>query len=411
MFATRQRCTRQNASSAVAPRLSASDFSREAMSFRAAELNTAPHQQTGNLPVIGCLAQSSGQSLDKVTRSAMKSQLGHDFSNVRVHTDVEAAAAAKQLNARAFTVAKDIYFGAHAFSPATVEGNRLLMHELVHTVQQSFGHNPAPQTSLDVSQPGDPAEVEADRIVNRLSSGMPATAISPLPITAARRPISRAPLRTDGGEFEVRNYNETDTDRNNDTDKNVGAEIDIHFTPGVTIRSDKISFIQIIKPIENDRPGLFENEKARATRGGWTLDRLQGRRSPNYGEDNPVPPATTGLAGGNTVFGKRTSNTDFHEAFMHDAYNVSRNRGKTSSADAKAFALNVTNGKYLGGITWGFDANAAGRVTKKTVAVFSMNNPTGEQAGALTQWNAQADFTGADAAKKNAPDQQKVPEP
>jgi hypothetical protein len=84
---------------------------------------------------------------------------------------------------------------------------------------------------------------------------------------------------------------------------------------------------------------------------------------------------------------------------------------RPSSADAKAFALNVTNGKYLGGITWGFDASAAGKVTKKNVEVFSMNNPTGEQAQALTKWNEQADFSGPDAAKKNAPDQEKVAEP
>ena len=340
----------------------------------------------------------------------MEPQLGHDFSKVRVHTGVEAAAAAKQLNAHAFTIAKDIYFGAHAFNPGKVEGNRLLMHELVHTVQQSSGHNPAPQTSLDVSKSGDPAEVEADRIANGLSSGMPATAVSPMPITAARKPISRAPLRTDGGEFEVTNYDETDSDKDHDTDKDVGAKIDIHFNRA-SIRSDKISFIQIIKPIENDRPGLFPNEAARATPSGWTVDRLQGMRSPNYGEQNPVPPATTGLPNSNAIFGKRTSNTDFIKAFMHDAYNVSRSRGKTSSADAKAFALNVTTGKYLGGITWGFDANAAGRVTKKNAAVASMNNPTGDQAAALTKWNEQADFTGSNASKKNAPDQQKVPEP
>jgi hypothetical protein len=341
----------------------------------------------------------------------MESRFGYDFSKVRVHTDVEAAAAAKQLNARAFTVGEDIFFGAHAFRPGTVEGNRLLMHELVHTVQRSPGPHLSIQSGLDVSRSGDPAEIEADRIVNRLSNGMPAAAASPIPIAAARKLIARAPLTTDGGEFEVKNYKETDTDKDNDTDKDVGAEIDIHFTPGVRIRSEKISFIQIIKPIENDKPGLFENEKVRATPGGWALDRLKGRRSPNYGENNPVPPSTTGLAGGNTIFGKRSSNTSFIKAFMHDAYNVTRNKGKTSSADAKAFALNVTNGKYLGGITWGFDAGTDGKVTKKKAEVFSMNNPSGEQTTALTKWNEQADLSGPDAAKKNAPDQEKVAEP
>jgi len=96
---------------------------------------------------------------------------------------------------------------------------------------------------------------------------------------------------------------------------------------------------------------------------------------------------------------------------MHDAYNVSRVKGKKSSADAKAFALNVTNGKYLGGITWGFDTDASGTTRKKTEAVFSMGKPTGEQAQALTKWNEQADFSGPNAVKKNAPDQEKVAEP
>src|SRR4051794_31576075 len=173
MFASIQRCAHQNASSAVALQPRASGFSRGAVSLRAAGRDAALHEQTANVPVIGCLARSPGQSLDKSTRRAMESQFGHDFSKVRVHTDVEAASAAKQLNARAFTVAKDIYFGSHAFSPHSLEGNRLLMHELVHTLQQSSGENLALQTSLDVSHSGDPAEVEADRIVHRLSSQCP----------------------------------------------------------------------------------------------------------------------------------------------------------------------------------------------------------------------------------------------
>ena len=350
-------------------------------------------------------ARCSGQSLDAATRASMESQLGHDLGGVRLHTGVEAASAAETLNARAFTVAKDIYFGAYAFSPGTHDGNRLLMHELVHTVQQAPGSSAAPLTKLDVSGPGDPAELEADRIADRWPGGASAGAVSPVPITAARRAISRAPLKTNSGEFEVKNYKENDADKDNDTDKDVGAEIDIFFTPAEDIRSQKISFIQIIKPLSDGKPAFFENEKWRGTPDGWTLDRLAGMKSPNYAEQN------TGLAGGNTIFGKRTSKTDFTKAFMHDGYNVPRSKGKTCSADAKAFALNVTNGKYLGGITWGFDTNTSGKVTKKTEAVFSMGNPSGEQAKALAKWNEQADLSGPNVSKKNAPDQEKVAEP
>jgi hypothetical protein len=96
---------------------------------------------------------------------------------------------------------------------------------------------------------------------------------------------------------------------------------------------------------------------------------------------------------------------------MHDGINLPRKKGKTFSSDAKAFALNVTNGKYLGGVTWGFDTDTSGKVTKKTEAVFEMGSPTGEQKAALAKWNEQADLSGADASKKNAPDQEKVAEP
>ncbi len=335
----------------------------------------------------------------------MESQLGHDLSAVRVHTGVEAAEAAKQLKARAFTVAKDIYFGAHAFTPGTAEGNRLLLHELVHTVQQGPALSAAKLTKRDVSHPHDPAEIEADRVADRLVRGTPARATSPIPIMATRKILSRAPLETNGGKFEVSNYDENDADKDNDTDKDVGAKIDITFTPGEDIRSEKISFIQIMKTLDDGKPYLFVNEKARATTEGWALDRLKEKKSPNYAEQN------TGVAGGNTIFGKRSSRTDFTKAWMHDGINLPRSQGKTFSSDAKAFALNVTNGKYLGGITWGFDTDTAGKVTKKTAAVFEMGNPTGEQAAALAKWNEQADLSGTDAAKKNAADQEKVAEP
>ncbi len=407
MLANRQKSARQSSSSAEAHSRSSTGASREAVAFRksTAGRNSASHEEAGNAHAIDRAARSAGQSLDAATRASVESQLGHDLSGVRLHTGVEAASAAKALNARAFTVAKDIYFGANAFSPGTADGNRLLMHELVHTVQQAPGSKAAPLTKLDVSQPGDPAEIEADRMADRLSGRASASAVSPMPILAARKTISRAPLPTNGGKFEVKNYNESDADKDNDTDKDVGASIDITFTPAEDIRSEKISFIQIMKTLDDGKPYLFENEKARATTEGWALDRLAGMKSPNYQEEN------TGSAGGNTIFGKRTSKTDFVAAWMHDGINLPRSKGKTFSSDAKTFALNVTNGKYLGGITWGFDTDTSGKVTKKTAAVFSMGNPTGDQAKALAKWNEQADLSGADASKKNAPDQEKVAEP
>ncbi len=58
-----------------------------------------------------------------------------DLGHVRVHTDGRAGDAARALRARAFTVGRDIVFGAGEFRPHTSEGRRLLAHELAHVAE------------------------------------------------------------------------------------------------------------------------------------------------------------------------------------------------------------------------------------------------------------------------------------
>jgi hypothetical protein len=66
----------------------------------------------------------------------MEPRFGHDFSEVRVHTDASAARSAEAVNALAYTVGQNVVFGAGRYAPLTVAGRRLLAHELMHTVQQ-----------------------------------------------------------------------------------------------------------------------------------------------------------------------------------------------------------------------------------------------------------------------------------
>jgi hypothetical protein len=54
-----------------------------------------------------------------------------------LHTDKESARLARNLNASAFTVGTDIAFAEGYYSPNTLEGRRLLAHELTHVIQQS----------------------------------------------------------------------------------------------------------------------------------------------------------------------------------------------------------------------------------------------------------------------------------
>ncbi len=90
-------------------------------------------------PAIESKIQSmrgSGQPMDTVTQSAMESSFGADFSNVRIHTNSQAAQMSTDLNAHAFTVGSDIFFNEGRYQPNTKQGAGLLAHELTHTVQQ-----------------------------------------------------------------------------------------------------------------------------------------------------------------------------------------------------------------------------------------------------------------------------------
>jgi hypothetical protein len=81
-------------------------------------------------------SQGGGNRLDANTQSFMQNRFGTDFSGVRVHTDTEAVKMNRELNAKAFTVGKDIYFNDGQYQPETRSGKHLLAHELAHTIQQ-----------------------------------------------------------------------------------------------------------------------------------------------------------------------------------------------------------------------------------------------------------------------------------
>src|SRR5262245_19843545 len=87
-------------------------------------------------PVVHDVLASPGQPLDTETRAFFEPRLGHDFSHVRVHADAKAAESARAVGADAYTVGRDIVFGAGWYAAKTSLGASLLAHELVHAVQQ-----------------------------------------------------------------------------------------------------------------------------------------------------------------------------------------------------------------------------------------------------------------------------------
>ena len=81
--------------------------------------------------------RGGGQPLPAAERAYFEPRFGHDFSQVRIHRDSEAAMAAQALNAEAFTVGLDVVFGGNRYRPETGLSQRLLAHELTHVVQQN----------------------------------------------------------------------------------------------------------------------------------------------------------------------------------------------------------------------------------------------------------------------------------
>lgn len=99
--------------------------------------DTSVHEATSAPPLVDeVLSSGGGQPLDDSTRSFMEPRFGHDFSRVRIHTDERAVHQAQDFHAQAFTIGEDIYFGNDRFQPDMYQGQRMLAHELAHTIQQ-----------------------------------------------------------------------------------------------------------------------------------------------------------------------------------------------------------------------------------------------------------------------------------
>lgn len=90
----------------------------------------------GTPAIVNEVLESSGQPLDPAARTFMESRFGHDFSQVRIHTDSRASASARATDAAAYTSANHVVFAEGRYQPNTHSGRHLLAHELAHVIQQ-----------------------------------------------------------------------------------------------------------------------------------------------------------------------------------------------------------------------------------------------------------------------------------
>ncbi|MFB6183348.1 MAG: DUF4157 domain-containing protein [Haloarculaceae archaeon] len=111
---------------------------------------------------------ASGRSLAPAVRTPLEGAFGVDFSSVRVHTDDRTAS---DLNARAYTRGEHVHFAPGEYAPETVDGSRLVAHELTHVIQQRAGRASIPQGKDGLVDASSDLEREADRAADRVVRG------------------------------------------------------------------------------------------------------------------------------------------------------------------------------------------------------------------------------------------------
>lgn len=133
---------------------------------------TDSEERTEVPAIVHEVLRSPGQPLDSKTRSFMESRFGHDFSQVRVHINRQAAESAQSVDASAYTVRQQIVFDTNQYQPYSPAGQSLLAHELTHTIQQQQTGSPhivADQTVL---------EQQADQTAEQVLKGNSSATIS-----------------------------------------------------------------------------------------------------------------------------------------------------------------------------------------------------------------------------------------
>jgi hypothetical protein len=139
----------------------------------------------------------------------MEPLFGHDFSRIRIHADTDADRAAATVDAQAFTVGSHIAFAAGRYVPQTLEGDRLLAHELTHTLQQG---EQRPNHDLGIIDRGDDA---ADRASVAVAAGRQVSDVGPrVGAGIQRQTLYRSPgvqLRLPAVEEGVRQLAELET--------------------------------------------------------------------------------------------------------------------------------------------------------------------------------------------------------
>lgn len=358
------------------------------------------------------VAPGPGRPLDGDVRSGMEARFGHDFSQVRVHSDEKSAATTRAYGALAYTTGSDIFFNSGRYRPDTATGRRLLAHELAHVVQQA-GAPSAVQTK-DMSTPGDAAERTADAAAHIFGQrAQPDRSLAldlrdALRATRTPRPMAQRAVPTWAGEFDTDKYGTVlDAAKKNQ----VGVEIDVRFKPGKHVDAELIGMVQ--KATSKDKgkpvfPGASPTITARSIPAGKAgeganIDQLQQFRNPLYATGAAKAKDQLGDTPTQKAWGQHgwryTDKAGEHkqDALLKDKTRIEPHGPNSSQIfETTAVAIKgVQEGTYYGSVQWGWQSDAANKFTKLPLTLVSKDVPTGIFATAAGLWAAKPTSTGA----------------
>ena len=323
------------------------------------------------------VAPGPGRPLDGDVRSGMEARFGHDFSQVRVHSDEKSAATTRAYGALAYTTGSDIFFNSGRYRPDTATGRRLLAHELAHVVQQA-GAPSAVQTK-DMSTPGDAAERTADAAAHIFGQrAQPDRSLAldlrdALRATRTPRPMAQRAVPTWAGEFDTDKYGTVlDAAKKNQ----VGVEIDVRFKPGKHVDAELIGMVQ--KATSKDKgkpvfPGASPTITARSIPAGKAgeganIDQLQQFRNPLYATGAAKAKDQLGDTPTQEAWGQHgwryTDKAGEHkqDALLKDKTRIEPHGPNSSQIfETTAVAIKgVQEGTYYGSVQWGWQTNTPG---------------------------------------------------
>ncbi|BAY07540.1 eCIS core domain-containing protein [Calothrix sp. NIES-2098] len=299
-------------------------------------------------------ASSGGSSLDKGVQQHLEQSLNTDLSGVKIHTNTEADRLNKSVNAIAFTSGQDIFFSAGSYNPSSSEGQHLIAHEVVHTVQQANGAvaGTATNAGVSISDPSDAFEQEAeqvaDRVMRKPKEAMPAAGyananqqsqpislthnFSNISILAKRQPNDAANLTDDNQQPAPLNAaNSTDnpvnipqiTTEEKVDDTAVSPKIAPKTTPDEANSHAAPQAAAEVKPVAKSTPESNKGEAVSGAKDGQTM--------PSSGDIGTTPPPTPAL------------DTSSSEGLLQSLANTPASAFSQSLTTAKAASAQIQN--------------------------------------------------------------------